>query len=182
MKSRKRMLTVLMITAVLMLAVALPLLTSGCGASTPEQAVRNFMKAFSDKNLDVWLTTILPDNVRKMTPTDMQFWKTQAFGTVVFEVNTMTMSTKLKGNSSATVTVTAGKIVIKNALGNGSDVVLDIGKQQYTSKDASTGKVTTTPFGDREKQIAAQLGTYQTSKFKGGWYVDYDLQRAASGG
>lgn len=168
--------------ALLVIVIAAPLFASGCGASTPEKAVRDFMTAFNNQDFYAWLSTILPDNVRKMTEADARFWKQNAFGTVVFQVKTMTMDTKLSGASAATVTVTSGAIVIKNAMGNGQDVVLDVGKQQYTARDPNTGKITTTPFSDREKQIVAQLGTYRTNKYKGGWYVNYDLQRAGAGG
>lgn len=172
--------TALLTVAALALVVAVPLLATGCGANSPEQAVRNFMKAFDDGDFNAFLSSVLPENVHRMTDADALFWKDEAFGTVVFEEENMQMETKYldEAKNKAEVTVTSGKIVIKGGV-EGSDIVLDLGKKEYTSKDPNTGKETTQPFTEREQQIVDQLGKFPTEKYKNAWYVDFVLERGS---
>ena len=170
------------VVVAVMLAALLPLFASGCGAATPADAVRNFLKAVDTDNWNLFLSSVLPDQVRKMTSDDIVYWRDtalkQAGQTVKYNPGQLGMKTQLKKNT-ATVLIVSGRIVLVKAK-DGADVVLNIGKQTYSYVDAKTKKVVTQPFSDREKEIVKGLTEYPTQKYKTQWYVNFPLQRPSS--
>lgn len=154
--SRKRSL-ILPTVVVLVLAIAVPLFAIGCGAQTPEAAVREFYKAIETHNWNAYLNSVLPNNVRRMTETDIANQKKQ-FLANDFKYLGLKLKTILSktDKDKAEVELTAG--VIKG-------------------KNPSTGKEETTTIAEIKKNYGI-TPTINTQKYKGIWYVDVPLASA----
>ncbi|MHB8895983.1 MAG: nuclear transport factor 2 family protein [Candidatus Geothermincolia bacterium] len=139
---------------VLALALSVPLLAAGCGAQTPEQAVRGFYKAIETHNWNAYLSSVLPDNVRRMTEVDMRKQKKEFLAT-----DFTYKGLKLKTNYDP-----------KNK--NKADVELQAGV--ISGKNPTTGKTERTTIAEIKKNygVTPAIGT---QKFKGTWYVDVPL-------
>lgn len=171
------------IACMLALALAAPLLAAGCQPDTPVAAVRNFLDAIDTSNWNEFVNSVLPDNVRKMTNEDVQYWRDtalkEASQSVRFNADRLSIKSSPSGKNKANVRVTAGTIVLVKAIGD-SDVVLNIGKKTYSYKDPETSKVKTEKFTEREEQIAKGLAEYKAEYYKSRWYVDFALERPAA--
>jgi hypothetical protein len=170
------------IVAAVCLAAILSVAASGCGPATPAEATRNFLKSIDTDNWNLFLNSILPNQVRSMTNEDIVYWRDtalkQAGESVRFNPGQLGMKQQFigKDKNKAKVTVVNGKIILVKAQA-GADVVLDIGRKKYSYKDPSTGKTVTQPFTQREDEIAKSLTEYNTNKYKGRWYVNFPLER-----
>ncbi len=147
------------VTIVIALALALlvPALTAGCGASTPQQAVDNFYKSIQARNWNDYLGTILPDNVRRMTQTDVQDEKKKfEQQNYAYEGLKYKATYDKKNKNKADVELTAGKI-------SGTDPTTN--QKQSTTIEEIKKSYNITP------SIAAV-------KYKGSWYVDVPMASA----
>jgi len=151
--SQKRT-TGIAIAVVLTLALALSLLAAGCGAQTPESAVRNFFAAIENHNWNGYLSAILPNNVRRMTDTDTREQKKGFLGNS-FKYGGLKLNAKYdkKNKNKADVELTSGSFKVKNS---------------------QTGKEETTNVSKIKKQMG-RAPALKTVKFKGCWYVDIPL-------
>ena len=169
------------LTIVLMALIlaASALFVAGCGPQPPEAAVRNFLKARDTDNWTQFLGSILPANVRSMTPADEVYFRDtflkQGSKTLLFKPDQLTMKTVTRGDT-AVVTLVAGKLVAKNSQTNG-DVPLDLKTGEYKVTDPQTGKVVTQKLSADERTSIKELVVYTCKYYKGRWYVDYSLQK-----
>ena len=138
-------------------AVMLPLLLSGCGAQTPEAAVTNFYKAQSVGDLNALLASVLPENVRRMTDTDLVNVKKQV----------STSQIKAQGLQFKTIPDKSDP--------NKADVQIVNGV--LTAKDPSTGQTQRITIAQYKKQTG-KYPSYATEKYKGSWYVNIPLASA----
>jgi hypothetical protein len=141
-------------TVVVALALAVPLLVAGCGPQTPDQAVRNFYKAIQNHDWNAYLSTVLPDRVRRMTEADVRTQKKQFLATD-FTYKGLVL-----------------KPVYDKTDKNKAEVALEAGV--VTGKNASTGKVERTTIAEIKKTYG-QTPSIATQKDKGRWYVDVPL-------
>jgi len=138
--------------------LAVPFFTGGCGgASTPQQAVENFYKAVQDRNWNAYLSSILPDNVRRMTESDLQDTKKQ-FESSDYEYKDLKYKTipDPKDKNKAKVELLSGTIIGTNPATNQkeSTTIAEI-KKNYNI----------TP-------------TLDVEKYKGNWYVNVPMASA----
>lgn len=155
-RSRKRSL-IFPTVVVLVLAIAVPLFATGCGAQTPDTAVRDFYRAIETHNWNAYLNSVLPDNVRRMTSTDMADQK-KKFLANDFKYLGLKLKTTFDKNdkNKADVELTAG--VVKG-------------------KNPTTGKEESTSIAEIKKTYGI-TPTLTTEKYKGTWYVNVPLASA----
>jgi hypothetical protein len=162
-----------------LIVAASALFVVGCGPQTPEVAVRNFLKARDTDNWKQFLDSILPANVRSMTPADEVYYRDtflkQGSKSLIFNPAQLQMKTVTRGDN-AVVTLVAGKLVAKNSQTK-EDVPLDLKTGEYKVTDPQTGKVIVQKLSSEEKASIKELTVYNCKYYKGRWYVDYSLQR-----
>lgn len=137
---------------VLVVALALPMLLAGCGAQTPQQAVRDFYDARANGDWNAYLGTILPDRVRRMTPEDVSMQK-ESFEGGDFKYTDMKLEVVEKGNDKAEVQLVGGKITSKNPMTNQEET--------WTIEEI--------------KEMYNETPSLDTVKYKGRWYVDIPM-------
>lgn len=140
---------------VVVAALTVPFFAAGCGAETPEAAVRSFFGAIQDQDFNAYLGSILPDDARSMSQAGRQAAK-EDFGKTETTFKGLKFTTKYddKDKDKATVSMAAGSV---------------------SAKDPATGQTQTTTV-DEIKKMYDKTPTYQTEKFKGRWYVDMDQE------
>jgi len=146
--------TKLLMVAVLALALAVPLLSAGCGVQTPNQAVRDFYNAIETHNWNAYLNSVLPDSVRRMTQVDVIKQKKEFLAT----------DFTYKGLKLNTVYDRKDK--------NMADVELQAGI--ISGKNPTTGKTERTTVAEIKKNYGV-TPSLATQKYKGSWYVDVPL-------
>lgn len=146
----------LLVPALLSLLLVLPLLTAGCGggAPTPEQAVEDFYQAVQDGDWNAYLGAILPENVRRMTESDVQDTREQ-FENSDYEYKDLKYKTipDERDKDKAKVELTSGTIVGTNPMTN---------QKESTSVEEIKKTYNITPSIDARR-------------FKGSWYVDVPM-------
>jgi hypothetical protein len=142
---------------VLLIALLVPVIAVGCGASTPEEAVRNYYKAISDNDWNAYLYSVLPDNVRRMTSSDIQSAKKSLKDSEIdYSGQKFKTIPDKKDKNTAEVEMTAGKVSFRNPnTGEKSSMTVDEIKRTYNVN--ATDKVV---------------------KYKGTWYVDVPMASA----
>ena len=142
---------------VLLMFLAVPLAASGCGAETPEAAVRDFYIAIEERNWNAYLSSILPENVRRMTEEDVQYEKERfEEGDFVYEDLELKTAFNEENDNEAEVELTSGKI---------------------TGTNPMSGERETTTIAEIKEQYDI-TPKFNTRKHKGHWYVDVPLASA----
>lgn len=140
------------VATVLAVALALGLSTfaAGCGAQTPEQAVRDFYKAIEEHDWNAYLGSVLPDNVRRMTEVDVQKQK-EEFKASDYSYKGLKLKTEYdkKDKDKADVKLVAGLV---------------------SGKNPSTGEKERTTIAKIKKEYGF-TPSIETRKSKGRWYV-----------
>lgn len=139
----------------LALVVVLSLLATGCGASTPEQAVRDFLESIQENDWYGYLSSILPERVREMTGEDERL-RRESFDESKQEFSEIKLKVEPDEEDK-----------------NRADVIMESGKVSY--EDPETGKKTTESI----ESVPVEYRTIKTQKFKGSWYVDVQLASQA---
>jgi len=142
---------------VLLMFLAVPLATSGCGAKTPEAAVQDFYTAIEQHNWNAYLSTILPENVRRMTEEDVKYEKER------FEEGDFTYEDL------------EFKTVYNEENENEAEVELISGKITGTNPMSGERETTTIAEIKEEYDITPK---FTTKKYKGHWYVVVPLASA----
>jgi hypothetical protein len=147
----------LAIAAVLVVALAVPLLASGCGAATPQDATSSFINAINSRDYNAYLNSVLPENVMRMTEADKSETKKQfeASDTKYNNIKFKTIPDKSDKNM-ATVELTSGTI---------------------TGTNPQTKKKESTTIEDINKTYKQTL-SLKVRKYKGKWYVDVPVASA----
>ncbi len=156
-KSKPMTKTGLAVLLLLVAALAVPF-AAGCGgASSPEQAVNDFYEAIEAGDWNAYLDTVLPDNVRRMTPSDEQEQKKQ-FEEADFKYSGLKYKTVYdeKDKETAEVQLTAGEI---------------------TGTNPSTNQKETTTIEEIKKSYDI-TPSITARKYKGSWYVDVPMASA----
>ena len=138
----------------LMVVVAVPVLLAGCGPQTPAAAVTDFYNSIQKSDWNAYLSTVLPESVRRMTDTDLadQKKKFLAGGYKYVGLRLKTIPDKKDPNKAA-VEITSG--VVKG-------------------KNPTTGQEESTTIASIKKQYGI-TPTLNTEKYKGRWYVNVPL-------
>jgi len=133
------------------------ILVAGCGASTPQQAVNNFYKAIEAHNWNTYLDSVLPNNVRRMTESDITSQK-KKFKEVDYKYSGLQYKTVIdkKDPNTAEVELTSGTI---------------------TGTNPSTGQKESTTIAEIKKSYGI-TPTVKVQKYKGSWYVNTPLASA----
>jgi hypothetical protein len=149
--------TRLYVALVLTIAMLVPVVACGCGASTPEAAVRNYYQAISDHDWNAYLNSILPSNVRRMTSSDIQSVKESFEGSEIkySDLKFKTVMDK-SDKDKAEVLMIAGKISFRNP---------------------NTGEKTTMTVAEIKRTYNINASD-ETARFKGAWYVDVPMASA----
>lgn len=150
--------TGLAVTIAVSLLLVVPVLLGGCGgASSPEQAVENFYDAIEARDWNAYLSSIYPENVRRMTQTDMND-EEKKFKEADFEYSGLKFKTVYdkKNESKAEVELTDGKI---------------------TGTNPTTNEKETTTIAEIKKNYGI-TPTINTREYKGQWYVDVPMASA----
>lgn len=142
---------------VLVSTMGLATLIAGCGAQSPEQAVREFYDAIESHNWNAYLGAVLPENVRRMTEVDMQKQKKE-FNSTDFSYKGLVLKTEYdkKNKDKAEVKLEGGVI---------------------SGKNPSTGKTERTTIAEIKKDYGV-TPSIATENYKGRWYVDVPLAAA----
>lgn len=146
------------LAAALALALVAPLAASGCGgASTPQRAVEDFYRAIQEGDWNAYLNTILPDNVRRMTQSDLQETKEQ-FNSSDYQYKGLKLKTIAdeKDADRAKVELVSGTIVGTNP---------------------GTGERESTTIAEIKKAYGI-TPTIDVRRFRGRWYVDIPMASA----
>ena len=90
---------------------------SGGGASSPEQAVREFISAYDNRDVDAIFALIDPASISTLLQGQSedlakQMLKAAMFGQQSFKFSGIELSTKQTSDTTATVTITAGKLTV----------------------------------------------------------------------
>ena len=142
---------------VLLMFLAVPLAASGCGSQTPEAAVQDFYNAIEERNWNAYLSTILPENVRRMTEEDVKHEKERfEEGDFVYEDLEFKTVYNEENENEAEVELTSGKIIGTNPM---------------------SGERETTTIAEIKEQYDI-TPMFNTRKYKGHWYVDVPLASA----
>ncbi len=151
--TRGRLALVLLLAA----AIAVPVAAGGCGASTPQDAVSNFYKAIEARNWNAYLGSILPDNVRRMTQSDMLEAKKQ-FQEADFKYTGLKFKTAYdkKDKDKADVELTEGTI---------------------TGTNPATKKKESTTIAEIKKSYNV-TPTIQVQRYRGNWFVAVPMASA----
>lgn len=167
------------VIVIALIVAACSLFAAGCGPQTPEAAVRNFLKSRDTNNWKMFLDSIVPTNVRSMTPADEAYWRDtflkEGFKSLLFKPDQLKMKTVTKGGT-AVVTLVAGKLTAKNSQTK-EDVPLDLKTLEYKVTDPQTGKVVVQKLSSEEGTSIKELTVYTCKYYKGRWYVDFNLER-----
>jgi hypothetical protein len=147
----------LSVVLVLLCAFLVPVFAVGCGASTPEQAVSNYYKAISNNDWNAYLYSVLPDNVRRMTSSDIQSAKKSLKDSEIdYTGQKFKTIPDTTDKNKAQVEMTAGKVTFRNpSTGKKSSMTVEEIKRNYNVN--ATDKVV---------------------KYKGTWYVDVPMASA----
>jgi uncharacterized protein YchJ len=149
--------SILISVVVLIIALTVPFFATGCGAESPDAAVREFYKAIETHNWNAYLASVLPNNVRRMTQTDTADQKKKFLENDFKYIGLKLKTTFNKSDKDkAEVELTAG--VIKG-------------------KNPTTGKEESTTIAEIKKTYGI-TPTINTEKYKGTWYVDVPLASA----
>jgi len=126
-----------------------PTSSTGAGASNPQAAVSNFLKGISTVDWTLYSGSILPENLKALSATDLESLKKQFTSGTKTSFSGLTMKTDInpKDKTQATVTMTGGTITSAGANGSAPQVQ----------------KVPDLPLTDR---------TIYTRQYKGKWYID----------
>ena len=145
------------IAAMLVVALAVPVLLVGCGPQTPAAAVSAFYSAQQSKDWNAFLGSVLPEDVRRMTDTDLADVKKAVLANETKDMGLRFKTIPDKSNpNKATVEIVSGVLVVK---------------------DPSTGQTQRITIADYKKQVG-KYPTYDAVKYKGKWYVDVPLASA----
>ncbi|MCG2794576.1 MAG: hypothetical protein L6427_01670 [Actinomycetia bacterium] len=141
-------------TIALLVFLAVPLVASGCGSQTPEGVVRDFYKAIEDGDWNAYLSSVLAENVRRMTEEDVQYEKERLLeGDFTYEGLKFETVYDEKKENEAEVELIEGKI---------------------TGTNPTSGERETTTVAEIKKQYDI-TPSFKTRKYKGRWYVDVPL-------
>lgn len=143
--------------AMLVLALAVPVFLAGCGSQTPAAAVSAFYSSQQNRDLNAFLSSVLPTDVRRMTDADLAGVKKQIAANQI-KSQGLRFKTILdkKDPNKATVEIVSG--------------VLNV-------KDSATGQTQRITIADYKKQTG-NYPAYQTEKYKGRWYLNVPLAAA----
>ena len=132
------------------LTLGLSMFAAGCGAQSPEQAVRDFYKAIETHDWNAYLGSVLPDNVRRMTEVDAQKQKKE-FKSSDYSYKGLKLKTEYdrKDKDKADVKLMAGLV---------------------SGKNPSTGKIERTTIAKIKKDYGF-TPSIETRRSKGRWYV-----------
>ena len=137
------------VAIIVAVAIAVPALltVAGCGSSTPQATVQNFLNAWQSNNWEAFKKTVNPS--QKLTKNQEALAKLR-FEQIKVKFQDIKMQTKAdaKDPNKATVTLVDGKVSYT------SDI---LGKQQTDTQDLSKQK--DRPF-------------YDTVKINGVWYIE----------
>lgn len=147
----------IVVIAALALTLAIPFMAAGCGASTPAQAVSNFYKAIETRDWNAYLDAVYPENVRRMTDSDVTTEK-KKFEQADFKYTGLKFKTipDAKDKNNAQVELTAGTI---------------------TGTNPSTNQKESTTIAEIKKSYNI-TPTVEVRKYKGSWYVDVPMAAA----
>ncbi len=135
---------------VLLMFLTVPLAASGCGSQTPEAAVADFYNAIEEHNWNAYLSSVLPENVRRMTEEDVQYEKERfEEGDFVYEDLEFKTVYNEENENEAEVELTGGKIIGTNPV---------------------SGERETTTIAEIKEQYDI-TPKFNTSRYKGHWYV-----------
>ena len=153
-RSRFKRVTRLALVIAFSLFLSLTVFLSGCGASSPEEAVSNFYKAIEDQDWNAYLSSVYPENVRRMTETDTSEQEEQ-FNETSYKYTGLKFKTTYdkKDKSKASVELTEGKI---------------------TGTNPMTNEEETTTIAEIKENYGI-TPTIETRKYKGQWYVDVPM-------
>lgn len=142
------------VLVILVLALATPLLLTGCESNTPEGAVSKFLGAWQDLNWDAYKKSVAPAN-QKLTKEQEELAK-KNFEQIKVKLDNIKMSTTYdqQDKNKAKVDLTGGTIT-------------------YTAK--ILGEVQTSKPEDIAKMDPSTRPFYNTVKVDGVWYVDQKL-------
>jgi outer membrane murein-binding lipoprotein Lpp len=139
-------------TLVLAAALVAPLLLAGCGGSSPEGAVNEFLKAWQELDWEALKASVAPQH-RELTKEQDELAKIQfEQAKVVFEGLKMETVYSEEDEKKAAVVLTEGKITY---------TVNVLGEEKTETKDIST--------------LSKEERTYATIEVDEVWYVDKDL-------
>jgi hypothetical protein len=143
---------IIALSCALLLAVPLLLAVAGCGGSTPQSAVQNFLSAWQSLDWQAYKNAIAPG--QKLTKDQEELAK-QKFQQIKVKFQDLKMQTQNdpKDKNKATVTLTGGKATYT------ADI---LGKQRTETQDISKEDPKTRPVFD-------------AVKINGVWYVDTTL-------
>jgi hypothetical protein len=137
--------------------LAVPLVASGCGANTPEEAVQDFFTAIEEHNWNAYLSSVLPENVRRMTEEDIKYEK-ERLEEVDFVYEDLEFKTVYneENENEAEVELISGKI---------------------TGTNPMSGERETITVAEIKEQ-SDNTPKFDTIKYKGQWYVVVPLASA----
>lgn len=137
---------------VLVVALAAPVLLAGCGGSSPEGAVTEYLKAWQELDWDALKASVAPQR-RELTKDQEELTKME-FEQVKTSMDGLKMQTVYseEDKKKAAVVLTEGKITY---------TVNILGEEKTETKDIS--------------KLSKEERTYATIEVDGVWYVDKDL-------
>ncbi len=139
-------------TLVLAVAIVAPTLLAGCGGSSPEGAVKNYMKAWQELDWEALKASVVPQR-RELTKDQDELAKIQfEQAKVIIEGLKMQTVYSEEDEKKAAVVMTEGNITY---------TVNILGEEKTETKDIS--------------KLSKEERTYATVEVDGVWYVDKDL-------
>ena len=139
-------------TLVLAVAIVAPTLLAGCGGSSPEGAVKNYMKAWQELDWEALKASVVPQR-RELTKDQDELAKIQfEQAKVIIEGLKMQTVYSEEDEKKAAVVMTEGNITY---------TVNILGEEKTETKDIS--------------KLSKEERTYATVEVDGVWYVDRDL-------
>ncbi len=166
------------VVILLLLFIVSPILTTGCAASTPIEAAKKFITGIDTNNWNAFMESVLPEETRKMTQEDVQYWRERVLPQVSeaykFNVEKLKFKVRPEGKNKALVKIVEGKIVIIKGSKSNTDLTIDAKTETSSYIDAEKKQIVTEKFSG-EKSYTLE---FPVEKFKSGWYVRIPLSRS----
>lgn len=164
------------------LLFATPLLMWGCAGSTPVEAVKKFITGIDMNNWNAFRESVLPDEVRKMTRDDVQYWRDrllpQVSETYKFNLEQLKFKVKPEKKNKALVKIVEGQIVVIKGSKSGTDLTIDAKTETTSYVDAEKKERVTEQFSGQKLYTLE----FPVKKYKGRWYVEITLSQSSEEG
>ncbi len=166
----------------LIIVLTTPLLSSGCAASTPVEAVEKFITGIDFNDWSAFKESVLPDEVRKMTREDVQHWRENVLPQVSesykFNLEKLKFKVKPEKKNRALVKIVEGKIIVIKGSKSNTDLTVDARTETVSYVDAEKKEIVTEKFSGQKLYTLE----FPVEKYKGRWYVDIPLSQSGGEG